>query len=553
MRSVIVIVFIFLIEISCSQTFIVDDGFDNGTTLQSGWTNSGGLTSSSGSGNFGKNAPNIVLNTNAQVMTYSWTGASNDPDNLTFCYRAISGTAGDAASSSILIEESQNGLVWSILFTINTIQSNITSYCSINLSSTTRFIRLRYNRSGSCNTAIDDFRIRKLGSCSGVGAKLNMVNVNGGCTATTSCEGAHEIFFFTNGSSALNVNDIELGLSGPGGPTPKGTTIGPNATNTTAIWTNNAAYSATQIAYVSALNTVSGCSPGTFTIVPSTDLIPANARFLLFSGASPTHTFNFGSICSLGPFYVVFSNLDCTGKLGNGSCTQCYRTIHFSDNATGCVDTRTYTAGSSSNAGDGLVFDPNSTSWSNNSSNCNNFVALPIELLNFTAHKNNSAVSLNWSTATESNSSYFAVERSTDAMSFESIGIVEGAGNSNVKRSYEFSDTEPFQALAYYRLKLTDQDGSYRYSNIIAYDPKAENELLLFPNPSNNGKITLRHDYEKGSSNFIKVMDYSGKTIHEQEILSNSTELELSAFKKGVYILQFTSRGRSTFKKLVLN
>jgi hypothetical protein len=58
---------------------------------------------------------------------------------------------------------------------------------------------------------------------------------------------------------------------------------------------------------------------------------------------------------------------------------------------------------------------------------------LPIVLSDFTAVVNQGAVDLNWTTATESNSDHFAIQRSTDAGStWAVIGTVAAAGNSSV-------------------------------------------------------------------------------------------------------------------------
>ena len=92
-----------------SQTYIVDEEFNSAPTAPANWTFSGGaFGSSSGSGNFGRNAPAPKFVLNAQAMTYTWTGVSNDPDNVWFIYRG-EGSAADCAASSILVEESSNG------------------------------------------------------------------------------------------------------------------------------------------------------------------------------------------------------------------------------------------------------------------------------------------------------------------------------------------------------------------------------------------------------------------------------------------------------------
>ena len=45
-------------------------------------------------------------------------------------------------------------------------------------------------------------------------------------------------------------------------------------------------------------------------------------------------------------------------------------------------------------------------------------IALPLTLLNFTAIKQHNTVQLHWQTTNEVNTSYFNIQRSTDAMHF---------------------------------------------------------------------------------------------------------------------------------------
>ncbi len=54
----------------------------------------------------------------------------------------------------------------------------------------------------------------------------------------------------------------------------------------------------------------------------------------------------------------------------------------------------------------------------------------PIHLLNFSATPLNKTVNLQWQTATEINSNYFLIERSTDGTNFTTIGKQPAAGNT---------------------------------------------------------------------------------------------------------------------------
>jgi hypothetical protein len=74
---------------------------------------------------------------------------------------------------------------------------------------------------------------------------------------------------------------------------------------------------------------------------------------------------------------------------------------------------------------------------------------------------------LEWSTGLEENFQMFVIERSADARTFFTVGQINAKGSYS---QYEFSDISPLDAdnqrMFYYRLKMVDRDGTYRYSDI---------------------------------------------------------------------------------------
>ncbi|NQX99154.1 MAG: hypothetical protein HRT73_14945, partial [Flavobacteriales bacterium] len=83
---------------------------------------------------------------------------------------------------------------------------------------------------------------------------------------------------------------------------------------------------------------------------------------------------------------------------------------------------------------------------------------LPIKLLSFEAQcgTEERTIELTWMSATEINNDFYTIERSIDALNFEVIATVNGAGNSNNLNSYYFKDKHFLTGQVYYRLKQTD-------------------------------------------------------------------------------------------------
>jgi hypothetical protein len=93
---------------------------------------------------------------------------------------------------------------------------------------------------------------------------------------------------------------------------------------------------------------------------------------------------------------------------------------------------------------------------------------LPIELLSFNSEIKPDRINLLWTTGTEINNDYFTIERSREMTAWEVLGFVDGAGDSSVPIDYSYSDLNPLDGLAYYRLKQTDFDGKFKYYGPVA-------------------------------------------------------------------------------------
>lgn len=97
-------------------------------------------------------------------------------------------------------------------------------------------------------------------------------------------------------------------------------------------------------------------------------------------------------------------------------------------------------------------------------------VNLPIELLYFKGSGYNSDNVLHWSTASEDNNDYFTIEKTKDGIDWEVVNKKPGAGSSSNQLYYSSVDENVESIINYYRLKQTDYDGRFKYSDIISID-----------------------------------------------------------------------------------
>jgi hypothetical protein len=171
---------------------------------------------------------------------------------------------------------------------------------------------------------------------------------------------------------------------------------------------------------------------------------------------------------------------------------------------------------------------------------------LPVTLLNFNAQCSGTGVQLNWSTATESNSAFFIAERSTDGQHFTPQLTKPAAGNSNVVRNYKAFDINP--GNAFYRLKMTDRDGKFSYSNVVAVNCALKSIITISPNPAND-VINLSFSVSTASKATMSMFSASGAIIKNLAVPisagSNKLTYDISKLSSGTYyILLKTSEGQ---------
>jgi hypothetical protein len=183
---------------------------------------------------------------------------------------------------------------------------------------------------------------------------------------------------------------------------------------------------------------------------------------------------------------------------------------------------------------------------------------LPISLLSFTAEAESNDVLLNWTTSSEINNDHFTIEKTADPLAayFTTVGIVNGAGNSTSLLHYELIDGSPYQGISYYRLKQTDFDGRFSYSELvpIVFGKDKTGTVTVFPNPS-FGKIYLSVPQSEREIFVLQIFDMKGKEIMSPASVSfdhgNLIPVNVDFLAAGIYSIRLVSDSRILQGKLV--
>ena len=171
-------------------------------------------------------------------------------------------------------------------------------------------------------------------------------------------------------------------------------------------------------------------------------------------------------------------------------------------------------------------------------------VALPVNLLTFTATPTAKATQLNWSTAGETENGGFSVEHATDATNWRTVGYVAGVGTSEAAASYGFQHDGPAAGTNYYRLKQMDFDGTFAYSNVVTVQfSGAAERLLVYPNPAPAAapvSIVLPEGFAGAP---VQLFSAQGQLL--REYASGTTRISGADLPAGRYLLQVTAEGRT--------
>jgi hypothetical protein len=174
----------------------------------------------------------------------------------------------------------------------------------------------------------------------------------------------------------------------------------------------------------------------------------------------------------------------------------------------------------------------------------------------FNANKESNYVQLDWSTATEKNSSYYDVQRSTDGIHFQSIGKVQAAGNSSSIHQYYFKDENASApGVIYYKLVEHDIDGKTTDSDIRSIRNSSANDVTVVPNPS-NGNFTVLVEGNDYKTISLLVYNTLGQVVYQASGNSNegstySKNIDIQNLAAGVYILHVSSSGQTWTKKII--
>ncbi len=172
-------------------------------------------------------------------------------------------------------------------------------------------------------------------------------------------------------------------------------------------------------------------------------------------------------------------------------------------------------------------------------------ITLPLTLIQFKGKKQADNILLDWTTANETQVNRFEIERSANGSTFDKMGTLTAAGNSNSSKAYSFTDTNPLAAVNYYRLKMIDNDGKYSYSNVIVFMGDRSKGIVVSnikPNPFTE-TINLGIVLEQAQSLTVQLVDMAGRVVATKQVQAKEGNNDivysgLAKLSQGIYYIR---------------
>jgi hypothetical protein len=167
---------------------------------------------------------------------------------------------------------------------------------------------------------------------------------------------------------------------------------------------------------------------------------------------------------------------------------------------------------------------------------------LPVQWLNFDGSIMDHNAHLTWIAQEESNGRYFIIQRSVNAIDFDSVGVVASL-NTSPAHTYSFTDENTPVDRVSYRLMHVGLDNKIEYSPTVSLNNNqvtTQGATSVFPNPAVS-TLTCTMTSEKEAPALIRIFNPSGMLVMTTDlhliIGANQTTLNISNLRPGTYFL----------------
>jgi len=170
---------------------------------------------------------------------------------------------------------------------------------------------------------------------------------------------------------------------------------------------------------------------------------------------------------------------------------------------------------------------------------------LPIILKTFTVTKSSQGAFLTWTTAQEVNNSNFKIQHSIDGINWQQLGTEEGAGNSNVEKTYHFVHKMVSNGTNYYRILQNDYDGKESVSDVRQLQYNTDKHTFSIKQHSiGSRRLELNLTTNQG----LMIFAADGTQLFKSYYKAGVHSIYLDKYASGIYLL---SNGQQTERFII--
>lgn len=176
---------------------------------------------------------------------------------------------------------------------------------------------------------------------------------------------------------------------------------------------------------------------------------------------------------------------------------------------------------------------------------------LPVTLTAFTAvRQRDNSVKLDWTTANELNNDHFEIQRSSDGVFFNVVGMRKGMGTKLTETRYSFLDRPVAAGVIYYRLRQVDFNGEFEYSPIRSITISGDGYTAGVSYYNAGAQLlVLNVAGENGSAaGMVQIINSNGIVVANAQVPATSgvqyMNVDASTLMPGAYIARWMVDGQ---------
>lgn len=179
---------------------------------------------------------------------------------------------------------------------------------------------------------------------------------------------------------------------------------------------------------------------------------------------------------------------------------------------------------------------------------------LPVLLTDFSVmlYQKNKAL-LSWTAKEQPGILKYEIEQSADGISFEYLATQMAEGPLGQTKTYELIDENLVQGYNFYRIKIIDTDGSFRYSPVRFVIYSADRDVVWYPNPTD--KYLYFEFYNEQNAGTMEIEVYNSiagsqwiKRTYTLQQGANKIAIDVGNLTDGLYHMNYTIGTRQAQK-----